>query len=84
MHEINSCLGAPRGEKTLVVWPTNTEDLEKILVDVAHRIGADALLGVDDASYRFDGPAKEDYLPIARQTIATLNQGASLADLGGV
>src|SRR5262249_27751625 len=43
---------------------------------------ADALLGVGHPSYRFLGPPKGQFLDIASRTIATLNQGASLADLG--
>lgn len=82
IHSINSFVRSANGERTLVVWPANADDLESALVATARRVGADSLLGVDESSYRFPGPPKEQYLDIASRTIATLNQGAGLADLG--
>jgi energy-coupling factor transporter ATP-binding protein EcfA2 len=82
IHEINMFLRSAKGERTLVVWPVNADDLERTLVRLARRVGGDALLGVADPSYKFSGPPKSEYIDIARRTIATLNQGASLADLG--
>src|SRR6266849_8063178 len=78
IHEINSFIRSQRGERTLIVWPANSDDLERMLVETATRVGADALLGVGDPSYRFLGPPKGQFLDIASRTIATLNQGASL------
>ncbi len=82
IHEMNRFLRSDAGERTLIVWPTNADDLEAALVDAAKRVGADALLGIENTSYRFVGPPKSQYVDIANRTIATLNQGASLADLG--
>ncbi len=82
VHSVNSFIRSGCGERTLVVWPANADDLEAALVAAAKRVGADSLLGVGEPSYRFPGPPKEQYLDIASRTIATLNQGAGLADLG--
>jgi hypothetical protein len=48
IHEINSFIRSQRGERTLIVWPANSDDLERMLVETATRVGADALLGVGD------------------------------------
>ena len=82
LHDINAFVRSDRGERTLVVWPANADDLEQLLIDSAQRVGADSLLGVRTPSFRFTGPPREQYLDIANRTIATLNQGASLSDLG--
>ena len=49
---------------------------------MAERIGADSLLGVGEPTYRFKGPPQDQYIDIATRTIETLNEGASLVDLG--
>lgn len=82
LHQINSFIRAAEGEKTLVVWPCNTDDLETFLISLANKIGADSLLGVSEGSYKFLGPPKDNFLYIASRTIETLNGGASLIDLG--
>jgi energy-coupling factor transporter ATP-binding protein EcfA2 len=82
IHEINSFIRSSNGDRTLIVWPVNADDLEDALVSTCKRVGGDSLLGVDDPSYRFFGPPKTQYLDIASRTVATLNQGASLSDLG--
>jgi hypothetical protein len=82
IHEMNQFLRSQAGERTLIVWPVNADDLESALTGAAQRVGADALLGVEGTSYRFAGPPRPQYFEIASRTIATLNQGASLADLG--
>lgn len=82
IHEINVFIRSQRGERTLVVWPSNADDLTDLLVTICGRVGDDALLGLDEPTYHFTGPPKEQYLDIATRTIATLNQGATLADLG--
>ncbi len=48
----------------------------------ARQIGGEALLGVEEPVFRYSGPVRSEYLRIARQTVATFNYGASLADLG--
>lgn len=82
IHAINAFIRGAAGERTLIVWPVNADDLEARLVETAQRVGADSLLGVGEPSYRFSGPPQSQYLDVASKTVAALNQGASLADLG--
>jgi hypothetical protein len=82
IHSINSFIRSSAGERTLIVWPCNTNDLRDKLIDISHRVGADSLLGTREPVYLFEGPDKAQYLDIAKKTVATLNQGASLHDLG--
>lgn len=82
LHSINSFIRSNSGERTLVVWPCNADDLQERLITLAERIGADSLLGVGDPVYRFQGPPQDQYIEIATRTIETLNEGASLVDLG--
>lgn len=82
LHDINSFLRTDRGENTMVAWPCNADDLQNALIDIASRIGGDALLGTGEPYIRFQGPPKEQYLDIGQRTVATLNQGASIHDLG--
>lgn len=82
LHAINGFLRSDRGMKYLVVWPCNTDDLEAELIDRAQSIGASALLGIGNPSFRFRGPLKDQFRRIAENTVAILNQGATLSDLG--
>jgi hypothetical protein len=82
IHDINAFIRTANGERTLVVWPVNADDLETALISVCQRVGADSLLGSGSPSFKFEGPPKEQYVDIASRTIATLNQGSSLAALG--
>ncbi|HEY9848766.1 MAG TPA: hypothetical protein V6D28_04880 [Leptolyngbyaceae cyanobacterium] len=82
LHSINSFIRSHSGERSLIVWPCNADDLEQRLISLAERIGADSLLGIGEPSYRFKGPPKSQYLDIATRTIKTLNDKASLVDLG--
>lgn len=82
LHSINSFIRSSSGERTLIVWPCNADDLQEKLINLAERIGADSLLGVREPIYRFTGPPKEQYIEIADRTIQTLNEGATLVDLG--
>jgi energy-coupling factor transporter ATP-binding protein EcfA2 len=82
LHAINRFIRSPEGERTLIVWPCNSDDLETMLINLAERIGADSLLGIGEPSYRFYGPPKEQYVNIATRTIENLNEGANLVDLG--
>lgn len=82
VHGINAFLRSANGEKTIVVWPCNTDDLQERLVHVAGQVGGDALLGTGEPVYAFTGPTKDQYLDIAARTIATLNQGAGIHDFG--
>lgn len=45
-------------------------------------IGSKALLGLDERPFVFNGPARGQFRKIAENTVATLNQGATLADFG--
>lgn len=82
IHEINSFIRQREGERTLIVWPCNAQDLQDRMLEVCGRVGADALLGVGEPVLEFSGPTKDQYLDIADRTLATLNEGASLIDLG--
>jgi len=79
---INAFVRSTAGERTVVVWPCHSEPIADKLVAAARQIGGEALLGVDEPVFRYTGPARSEYLRIARQTIATFNYGASLAELG--
>jgi hypothetical protein len=82
MHAVNAFIRSDRGRNTLVVWPTNTDPLTDLLVEIAKALGAEALFGVDGAVENFAGPPKSEFVAIAERTIAALNDGASLAALG--
>jgi hypothetical protein len=82
LHAINSYLRASAGRMSLVVWPTNTDDLASILSSTAASIGASALIATDEVVYEFAGPPSSDWVSIAEQTTAALNSGASLAAYG--
>ncbi|CAC5345561.1 MULTISPECIES: hypothetical protein [Planktothrix] len=82
LHTINSFMRSYQGEKTLIVWPCNSDELEHRLITLAKRIGGESLLGISQKGYQFSGPPKSNYLSIANRTIETLNEGASLTDLG--
>jgi hypothetical protein len=79
---INAFARSRVGERTVVVWPCNSDPIAEKLVASAGQIGGEALLGAEEPVFRYHGPPRSEYLPIARKTIATFNSGASLADLG--
>ncbi|MDW4528978.1 hypothetical protein R3398_21870 [Rossellomorea marisflavi] len=82
LHSINTFLRSNRGERTLIVWPCNTDEMKDVLVDVAGKIGGEALLGIDSPYYNFSGPSKKNFVDIAARTVQLLNNGASLNDMG--
>jgi hypothetical protein len=82
LHAINAFVRSDQGQDTLLVWPTNTDDLTKRLVSIAETLGAEALFGVRDPVERFSGPPQGEFVSIAERTVAALNEGASLAALG--
>lgn len=82
MHAINSFVRSNAGRDTLVVWPTNTDNLTTALAEIATSLGAEALFGIGQPFERFSGPAKSNFVSIASKTVAALNEGASLAALG--
>lgn len=82
MHAINSFVRTDAGRDTLVVWPTNTDDLTLDLAEIATTLGAEALFGVGEPFEHFSGPNKQDFVAIAAKTVAALNEGASLVALG--
>ncbi len=82
LHAINQFIRSIEGQRTIVVWPCTSEDAVRRILAKASAIGGDALVGVYPGGYRFDGPPKEEYLAIARDTIEALNSGASLIALG--
>lgn len=82
LHSINRFIRSKKGVGYLLVWPCNCDNLETILINLSKKIGAAALLGIEQSSYRFTGPLKRQYMQIAAQTIETLNEGATLIDFG--
>jgi hypothetical protein len=76
MHAINSFVRTPEGRDTLVVWPTNTDDLTVDLADIATTLGAEALFGIGEPFDHFGGPPASDFVAIASRTVAALNEGA--------
>ncbi|WP_271219464.1 hypothetical protein [Streptosporangium carneum] len=82
IHAINSFVRSPVGQDTLIVWPTNTDDLTESLSVIAHKLGGESLLGVEEPVTHFYGPSKQNFVSIAERTVAALNEGASLAALG--
>jgi hypothetical protein len=82
LHAINAFVRSEHGAHTLVVWPTNTNDLSESLRAIASSLGAEALLGCSTEAERFYGPERSEFVWIAEQTVQALNQGATLASLG--
>lgn len=82
IHSINSFIREPAGEKTIVAWLVNRDDLAIRLASLASELGGEALTGLGDPIYRFFGPEKHKYISIANNTIGLLNQGERLHDLG--
>lgn len=81
MHAINTFVRSPAGLNTLVVWPTNTDDLTNALVTLGNRLGGLALMSADPV-VEFTGPGPDSYVQIAERTVGALNEGASLTALG--
>lgn len=82
IHAINSFVRTAAGELTVVAWPVNRDDLATSLSLLAIEIGAETLVGLGDPVFRFQGPPKEQFISIANRTLALLNQGETLHDLG--
>lgn len=82
IHSINSFIRTEEGEKTLVAWPVNRDDLADRLAKLGQELGGEALLGTGNPIYMFAGPPKDKFLEIANNTIALLNQGENIHDLG--
>jgi hypothetical protein len=82
LHDINAFLRSASGKGVLVVWPCNADDLQRLILERARTIGGDALLGVGPDVLPFSGPERGLFIDIAQKTVATLNNAASLADLG--
>lgn len=82
LHAINGYIRSPRGEKSLVVWPCNTDRLRDRIVSLAKDIGGESLLGSGTPWHTFIGPDKTEYISIAEKTLSVLNQSATLSDLG--
>lgn len=82
IHAINSFIRTPEGESTLIAWPANRDDLAQNLSTLASELGAEALIGLGEPIYKFHGPKKSEFINIANNTIALLNQGENIHDLG--
>lgn len=82
VHAINAFARSDNGRNTLVVWPVNTDDLMRRLVEIGTNIGGTALFGLEDETTLFSGPPRDEFVGIASRTVSALNEGASLAALG--
>lgn len=82
LHAINQFIRSKEGRRSLVVWPTNSDEVVRRIQVKASQVGGDALIGVHPDGMRFEGPPKDEYLIIARGTVQALNEGASLIALG--
>lgn len=82
IHAINAFVRTASGELTIVAWPVNRDDLAASLSSLAIEIGAEALVGLGEPIFRFGGPSKDQFISIANKTLALLNQGETLPDLG--
>lgn len=81
-HEVNQFVRSDAGRHSLVVWPTNVDDLTTLLVDLGTSLGREALFGVTGPVTKFAGPPKSEYVRIAQLTVSALNEGASLDAIG--
>lgn len=82
LHSINGFIRSERGEKCLIVWPCNSDQLQQRLVILALTIGGKSLLGQRGSAIKFTGPDKSSFAEIATRTIGVLNQGARMSDFG--
>jgi len=82
IHSINSFLRSIEGEKTIIAWPVNRNDLAETLAELANELGSEALIGTQEPVFVFKGPEKSDFINIANSTISVLNEGATIHDLG--
>lgn len=82
VHAINQFVRTAAGRKTIVVWLVNRDDLAQNLADLAKDLGGEALVGLGEPIYLFSGPPEDHYIDIANRTLALLNQGENLNDLG--
>lgn len=82
IHRINSFVRSEKGMSTLIVWPCNSDEVAKQLIETAEMVGGTALLGTQESYVEFNGPEKDDYVRIAKQTTEILNQGKALLDFG--
>ena len=82
MHAINAFVRSVDGRTSLVVWPTNTDDLASRLERLGDALGRESLFGIHSPITAFGGPEPSQYIAIARSTVAALNDGASFASLG--
>lgn len=82
LHAINAFVRSGAGRKTLVVWPVNTDDLLRRLINIGTDIGGTSLFGLEDEETTFTGPPRDEFVAIAGRTVSALNERASLAALG--
>jgi hypothetical protein len=82
MHAINNFVRSPVGRNTLVVWPTNTDEVTELIVRIGKTLGGEALFGIDEPVTKFSGPPRNQFREIAEKTVAALNESASFVALG--
>lgn len=82
IHTVNTFIRSRTGNKTLVVWPCNNQDILEVLVDTAYNIGGTSLLGIEQTYFEFNGPSRFQYIPIVKQTLDLFNGGKTLMEYG--
>ncbi|MFJ4102493.1 hypothetical protein [Amycolatopsis japonica] len=82
MHAINNFVRSGRGRNTLVVWPTNTDEVTDLIARIGKTLGGEALFGIDSPITKFSGPPKNQFREIAEKTVSALNESASFVALG--
>ncbi|UWQ46000.1 hypothetical protein [Leisingera aquaemixtae] len=82
LHAINAFIRRDEGRRCLVVWPCNSDGLQRRLENLAQQIGGKSLLGSREGALLFSGPEKNQFAEIGVRTLSILNQGAGLSDFG--
>ncbi|SHI36713.1 hypothetical protein [Clostridium intestinale] len=81
IRAINKFVRKDEGERNLIIWPCNGEEMVNEIKDFANNIGGTSIMD-EDTIYEFTGPPKEDYLEIVKNTFEFFNYGRSLLEFG--
>ncbi|MBI5625244.1 MAG: hypothetical protein HY924_15815 [Elusimicrobia bacterium] len=82
VHRLNQFLRSTQGKDVIFVWPCTDHALATRLANHAKRIGAEALINIDQPILSFDGLTSERFIPVANKTVGLLNNSATLTDFG--
>lgn len=81
LHAINDFIRSENGENSIIIWPTNSDQLVGGISLIGNNIGGASLID-DDSIYRFSGPPKDMYYQITKNTFEYFNRDKTLLDLG--